>query len=189
MLEQILAKLHSQNTQLRSLLPSRCITCGKLYKYKKLCQTNNVAKSLHIPPTPKWVQTARIALAPLSSTSLHFKLSFTRSYESSFNGDNFTVPLTLWNEDWYPLEPLGGIGQADLWVYARLPEIGTYKWNHYDFWMMQKYFNGIDYAVRRAVKSAGESSVREIPGLYIKMSRVKLVNMMLRFDSTLYLNI
>jgi len=179
-----------KNSQLRALLPSRCITCGKLFKYKKLCQSTNAAKALHIPPTPKWMTTARVTLAPLSSSALAVKLSFTKSYSSSFNEEYFkSLGLTGWNEDWYPLEPLGGVGQVDLWVYARLPEIGTYKWNHYDFWMIQKYFNGVDYAVRRTVKMAGETSQREIPGLYIKMLRVKLVNAMVRFDSSIYLNI
>jgi len=125
-----------KNPELCSLLPSRCITCGKIFKFNKYC---SVTLKPHITPSPKWLMSPRISLNPLTTGALAFKLNFTRSPEGSWK-DGFTFEKTTWTQSWVPLYPLGGVGQYDLWVYTRIQELGGYKWNHYDFWMIQKFF-------------------------------------------------
>jgi len=174
-----------KNSELRSLLPSRCITCGKIFKYHKICHTSPKDSS-HIIPLSNWMTSPRISLVPISSSFINFQLKFTRAYDGSFK-DGFTVSST-WTESWYPLYPIGGVGQPELWVYTRIPEVGTYKWNHYDFWMIQKFFDGTDYCVRKATSAYNEVVTREIPGLCIKMPREKMVNSMVRWEKTMYLN-
>jgi len=172
------------NPELRSRLPSRCITCGNIFKYHTICSTPaNLPPKSHITPSAYLLKTPRISLDPLTKSAFSFRLNFTRCHESSWKGFNYDK--NTWTQSWLPLYPLGGVGQGDLWVYSRVPEVRSYKWNHYDYWMIQKFFDGTDYAVRAMWFSDTEPLV---PSLMIKMPRVKMVNAILRWDKALCLN-
>jgi len=169
--------------ELRDRLPKRCITCGKIFQFQLRCAANRVS---HWPPPDNFISKPRFSLTPLSDNHIVVKLTFSRTYESSWQEKLFNTNPPSWSELWYPLKPLEEIGNSELWVYTRLPDL-THKWTHYDFWMLQKFFDGLDFAVKLCYGQY--EALSKSPGLCIKMKRVKVVNQMTRWDKLLYLNL
>jgi len=170
------------NLEFRNRLPRRCITCGQIYQFHLRCVTNRI----HTPPPANFLSTPRFSLTPLTENYFTVKLNFSKTYESSWAEKMFNTNIPAWTELWYPLKPLEEIASPELWVYARLPEI-NHKWTHYDFWMLTKFFDGVDFAVKLCLGQY--EAVSKSPGLCIKMKRVKVVNQMIRWDKQLYLNL
>jgi len=170
--------------EFRDLLPSRCINCGRLFQKNFKCEMPN---KRHTPPSDRLISKPRFSFSPLHKNHLSCSLTFSRIYTLPWGQDIFKAPPPTWTESWYPSEALDP-SPSDLWVYTRLPELPNHKWNHYDFWMLEKFFDGQDYAVR-LTNNPTTQQVEKIPGLYIKMQRVRAANMMNRWKKTVYLNL
>jgi len=173
--------------EFRVLLPSRCIICGKLFQKKFKC---NMPNRLHVPPPQNLTSKPRFSLTPLHTNHISCKLKFGRISNPPWETESHFClpPNTVWNEAWYPCPALD-TSPSELWVYCRLPELSVHKWDHYDFWMLEKFFDGQDYGVRLTYSTNDQKVVEKVPGLYIKMKRERAANVMIRWNKMIYLNL